>query len=121
MSFADIDPFKNGFRLSYVNKEEYFIFLWKDGRLFDYYFDKGSNIMRKKEYTYLHLQKRRMIFKDKVDDFKNKGSIISPNSLSLNHNSSITSSDILQTIHYPGIKSSKKSLINRIKNVHLGY
>ena len=120
MSFADIDPFMNGFRLSYVNKEEYFIFLWKDGKLFGYYFDKDSDVVRKKEYTYLHLQKRRMIFKDEVGDFESKGFIISPNSFSLNHNCNITSSDILQTIYYPGNKNNKKSLINRIKNVHLG-
>lgn len=116
MTFADIDPSFNGFRLAYCSElESSYIFSWKAGKLFGYKCD-GNKIVAK-EFTYIHLQKRNMnINEHEVKKMLDDGFYIFPNKFALLTSFEINSELIDKCSKYENIQH-RDVFLKKIKKI----
>lgn len=82
MSFADIIPNKHYFELAYDQGDGKYahIFTWKNGNLRGYWIK--NNKIQYKDFSYIHLQKRKMTIAEDLHDV-NQGFLIIPNAFLL--------------------------------------
>lgn len=121
---ADVNSYRTQFSLVKFDiiKRKYIqsniknsVFLHKDGKIFQIYFEK--NKLKKNEYPYVHLQKRNM--KDKRTDLKSKNYYIIPNSFVDETNEPtnlLSKSKKWNVLNYQYFKVKMQSLKYRIKN-----
>ena len=114
MSFADIIPNNRYFELAYDQGDGKLahIFTWKDGILKGYWIK--NNEIHSREFSYIHLQKRKMIIDNSLHDI-NQGLLIIPNIFLPLTNEKINKSLFKKVVIPDDKRSTNKHLfINRV-------